>query len=164
MARKKIWSPSKVRASMPRFPLPDVDHRTEFFSIQASPMIPSVMCTSVRQAKSCTSLPGIPRSVLCATELIQGLQSLPAQSPSVPPVSKDVASAAVWMKRVWNGCGLSAHRALQKSLAQASGLGRTLICATAKTGMACGAFACDGSGGSTVRHSCEQQVKISSAS
>ena len=33
----------------------------------------------------------------------------------------------------------------------------------AKTGMGCGVFACDGSGASTVKHSCEQRDKISSA-
>ena len=63
-------------------PIPDMDHRTEFFSRRPSPMTPSVMCTSVRQAKNCTlSLLAFDRAITALSGLCQGLQSLPAQSP-----------------------------------------------------------------------------------
>ena len=91
-------------------------------------MTSSVMSTSVRQEKNCTSLPGIQRSVPCATKPMARTAITARSNPHVQLASKDAASVAVSMRRYWNGCARISKRALQKGLAQASGLGRTLVC------------------------------------
>ena len=83
--------------------------------------------------------------------------------PSVPPVSRGAASAAVSMRTRWNECTrISTPNPTKKPCASGrSGWNPCLL--RAKTGMVCGAFACGGSGVSTVRRSCVQRDKISSA-
>ena len=165
MAPKRIWSPSKTRAFVPTFPLPDLDHRTEFFSARgASAMTPSVMSTSVRQAKNCAliDLHSTERSLRYRARA-RDCNHCPLKAQCTTSTQGRSLCRSVDEEVSGSGACLSADRSLQESLAQTAGLGRTAYLPRAKTGMACDAFACDGSGASTVRRSCEQQDKISSA-
>jgi hypothetical protein len=58
-----------------------------------------VISTSVRQAKNCTSLPGIPPSVHYAIAPMAVTAIAARSKHSVPPANKDAASAAVSMRR-----------------------------------------------------------------
>jgi transposase len=141
-------------------PIPDVDHRTEFFSIHDFTYVTERDVYVCPAGKELTSLPGIPRSVLCATELIQRTAITVRSKPSVPPASKVAASAAVWMNRAWNGCVPINKPSPTKKLCGSVRSGWNPYLLRVKTGMACAVFACVGSGGSIVRHSCEQRDKI----
>ena len=101
-APKRILSPWKLNtfARIWRFLTPI----TVLHSLAriASAMSLSVMFTSVRQAKNCTSLPGIPQSVPCAIAP-KVVTAIAARSRrSVPLASRDAASAAVSMRRCWS--------------------------------------------------------------
>ena len=103
------------------------------------------------------------RATTALSRTCQGLQSLPTQSASVPPVSKAAASAAVSMRTCLERVqGLSGRPKPTKKPCASGRSGSNPYLRKAKTGMACAVFACVGSGASTVRHSCEQQDKISS--
>jgi hypothetical protein len=119
------------------------------------------MSTSVRQAKSSTSLPGIRPNGHGAIAPMQRTAITARSKPSVPPANKDGASVAVSMKPVWKGCvPISPPQPTKKPYVNVRfRWNRSLQ--KPKTGMVCGAFACEGCGASTVRHSCEQQGKIS---
>ena len=104
MARKRTWWPTSTRAFVPTFPLRMWITTPSSSVFTTSPMSPSVMCTSVQRAKSCTSLPGIRPSVPCATVPMPKTAITARSSPSVPLASKVAACVAVWMRRYWNGC------------------------------------------------------------
>ncbi len=127
-------------------------------------MTPSVTCTSVQQAKNCTSLPGIQPSVPCATRPMAGTAITARSKPNVQLASKDAASAAVWMRTRWNGCVTISKPNPTKKPCASGRSGSNPCLRKARTGMACAVFVCGGSGASTVRHSCEQRDKISSGS
>jgi hypothetical protein len=69
-----------------------------------SPMTPSVMCTSLRQAKSSTFFLPIRLNVPVGIELTQKIAITAHSKRNVRPVHEDAASAVVSMKPVWIGC------------------------------------------------------------
>jgi Transposase DDE domain len=143
-------------------PLPDHDHRTEFFSVQ------EFSYDAERDVYLCPAGKELHFAPWHSTERSRRYRAYardcnhcPRHPPSVPPVNKGAASAAVWMKRCWTGFEATKRLNLTRKPCASgrSGWNRCLL--KGKTGMACIAFASVGSGASTVRRSCERRDKIS---
>jgi transposase len=71
------------------------------FVKRTSTMMPSTMCTCVRQAKNSVWIGLIRPSGRCAIEHVPGTVITVRSKPSVPPVNKDAASVAVWRRSIW---------------------------------------------------------------
>src|SRR5712692_650373 len=98
MAPKRTWSPSRASTSMPTFPSPTMTTALRSLALRSSSTTPSVMCTSVRQAKNSTTLPPIPRSGLAGIGHEPRTAITARSKPSLPPASRGAASAAVSMR------------------------------------------------------------------
>ena len=134
-------------------PIPDVDHRTEFFSVEA------FTYDAERDIYVCPAGKELHFFAAHSTErslryraYAKDCNHCPRHPRSVRPVHEDAASAAVSMKPVWNGCALINKSSPTKKPCASGRSGWNPCLRKAKTGMACVVFACVGSGGSTVRH------------
>ena len=114
-------------------PIPDMDHRTEFFSIQA------FTYDAERDVYVCPAGKELHFARWHSTERSLRYRAYARDCNHCPlkakcTTSKQGRSLCRSVDEAVSGTGacLSANRALQKSLAQASGLGGTLICAICK--------------------------------
>jgi len=123
----------------------------------------SGMSTSVRLAKNSALIGLIQLSDNFAIGHEPKTAITARSKPSVPRVSRDVAFVVVWMNSIWIGSEATTRRSLTRKPYVNGRSGSSRYLPKVKTGMACGAFVCDGSGASTVRLSCEQEDKILNA-
>jgi len=132
------------------------------FVKRTSTMMPSAMCTCVRQAKNSVWIDLILPSGRCAIEHVPRSAITVRSKRSVPRVNRGGHSVAVWRRSIWIESEATMRpKMTRRPIANAvSGSNRYLR--KAKTCMACDAFAYGSSGASTVRRSREQRGKISS--
>lgn len=136
-------SPSCDQRLRAYVPLPDNDHRTEFFSAdrfhyEAERDV--YICPTGKELR--LDQPHSRCAVAALSGTRQGVQSLPAQSRVYQKSSRDEPSVAVCMKTIWIGCGPTMPpNPTRKPTANAvSGSNRYLP--RRKTGMAYAAFGC----------------------
>ena len=143
-------------------PLPDNDHRTEFFSADRFRYETERDVYHCPAAKNCAWISRIRPSDRCVIGHAPRSASTARSKPSVPQVSRDEPSVAVSMKTIWIGCGptMPPNPTRKRTANAVSGSNRYLL--RRKTGMAYAAFGCACSGASTVRRCGSLPGKISS--
>ncbi len=146
MVPKRFWSPLNGSRSLPTFPRPISTTGQGFLAQTASTMRRNAMSISVQQAKNCVLIDLIPPSVRCIIGHAPKTAITVRSKHSVRPAHKDAASVAVSMKRCWIASeAIRKPKPTKRRIVNARS-GSNPYLQRAKTGMACDASACGGTG------------------